>query len=178
MLARWVSATDPMTVAETSDINANTRNNNNIVWRNLNIVDLSADQEVEVSMDVSNPSKFASQIVFQDLTKFPTRPFFKTGQITIIPDEALLKIWVRGKAKPVGFKFDGKSMLVTSTLSSLDNLIIPPDFKGKIKIRFKKNKYTPNSEFHFSVKQYLFGRNSKKSILGGVDYTIQNFITQ
>ena len=34
LLARWVSATDPIT-GEGADITANVRNSNNIVWRNL-----------------------------------------------------------------------------------------------------------------------------------------------
>ena len=39
LLARIISADDPMTVVETGDVNSNTRNNNNIAWRNVNVVD-------------------------------------------------------------------------------------------------------------------------------------------
>jgi hypothetical protein len=54
MLARWVSAADPMTFAETSDITYNVRQNNNIVWRNLNIVDLGGDAMRYVSFIMRN----------------------------------------------------------------------------------------------------------------------------
>ena len=44
LLARWTSTGDTP-FGEGADINANTRNNNNIAWRNVNIVDLvSPDQ--------------------------------------------------------------------------------------------------------------------------------------
>jgi len=53
LVARWVSATDPM-IAEGNDINANTIANNNIVWRNLNI--LAGDElDRDVSLIVRNP---------------------------------------------------------------------------------------------------------------------------
>jgi Subtilase family len=40
MVSRIVSAQDPMTFPEGTNISLNTQNNNNIVWRNLNIVNL------------------------------------------------------------------------------------------------------------------------------------------
>ena len=41
MVSRIVSAQDPMTFPEGTNISLNTQNNNNIVWRNLNIVNLT-----------------------------------------------------------------------------------------------------------------------------------------
>lgn len=40
LVARWDSPTDPMTTAETNNISENARANNNIVWRNVRVVDL------------------------------------------------------------------------------------------------------------------------------------------
>ena len=40
MLSRWVSADDPMAVAEIAQTTTNVRNNNNISWKNFNVVDL------------------------------------------------------------------------------------------------------------------------------------------
>lgn len=39
LLARIVASNDPMTFNETGDLNGNVRNNNNIVWKNVNIID-------------------------------------------------------------------------------------------------------------------------------------------
>jgi hypothetical protein len=41
LLARIVSEDDPMTTAETSNISANVRANNNLAWRNVNVVNLT-----------------------------------------------------------------------------------------------------------------------------------------
>jgi hypothetical protein len=46
LLARWDAPTnpaDPMTFAEGPNVGTNTRNNNNIVWRNLNVLNLEPD---------------------------------------------------------------------------------------------------------------------------------------
>ncbi|MFN0213290.1 MAG: tyrosinase family protein [Saprospiraceae bacterium] len=39
LLARQISANDPMTFAEGANVGTNTKNNNNIVWKNISVVD-------------------------------------------------------------------------------------------------------------------------------------------
>jgi len=39
LLARWLSPDDPMTFAEGSSVHLNTKNNNNIAWKNVNVVE-------------------------------------------------------------------------------------------------------------------------------------------
>ena len=54
LIARWVSATDPMTTPEGANIDANVRGNNNIVWHNVNIIDLGGDVAGDARFLVQN----------------------------------------------------------------------------------------------------------------------------
>jgi hypothetical protein len=56
MVARLVTTQDPMTVPENSDITHNTRENNNIAWRNLNIVDLLPNSVADIDFIIRNIS--------------------------------------------------------------------------------------------------------------------------
>ncbi len=55
LLARIEATNDPMTFVETTDVNANTKNNNNIVWKNISIVNnipgISIGPEGEILCD-------------------------------------------------------------------------------------------------------------------------------
>jgi hypothetical protein len=59
ILARWISAGDPMTTPETTNIEANTRGNNNVIWRNVHIVDLVKDSSDTAQVTVRNVDEMA-----------------------------------------------------------------------------------------------------------------------
>lgn len=181
MIARWVSATDPMHTLEGTDINTNVYQNNNIIWRNLNIVSLSGDQNADVIFVVENPTQRATKLVFTDNTKFPKQTFIGNGEVTVKFDQKLIEIWKRGGGKVSGAeRIKDDVFKLTNINSVFDNLKIPPKYKGKVTISFKKTDNTPKNSFDFSVKQYIITQRtinsiSKDRILGGVDYEIRNF---
>jgi hypothetical protein len=82
MIARWVSAADPMTYPEGPDVEPNVRNNNNLVWRNLNIVDLTMASTMS-AFSMENPG--AKEGVFT----LEVRPFRRKGDPPGIRAEAL-----------------------------------------------------------------------------------------
>ena len=54
-----------MSFPETSSINYNTRQNNNIAWRNMNVVDLMLNKQVDVSFIARSLAKTSNQIMLQ-----------------------------------------------------------------------------------------------------------------
>ena len=175
MIARWVSATDPMHTIEGSDINFNVRENNNIIWRNLNIIDVTGDSEQKVAFNINSlKSENASKIVFEEITKFPKPKFLKTGKIIIQIDDKLFNYWKEGGSKSTGLKQTNPNIFeVSNNLASLDNIKLPSDYKGKISIRVIKSNNTQKNKFDFSVKQYDM-RAQAPYMLGGIDYEIWN----
>lgn len=171
MIARWVSATDPMTTPETSDINANVRGNNNIVWRNLNVVDADGDSHVAMNVEGQRKSK-RSRIVFEDQTKFPRPKFTDTGAVYVSIDEKLLSYWKSGGEKLSGMtRVDGTTFRLSDSKAYLDEILLPPDYRGLIKVYFEKSPNTTASKYYFAVQHYLLDTGIPV-LLGGVDYEI------
>jgi hypothetical protein len=67
LLSRIDTPQDPMTFAETTNVDYNTRYNNNIVWKNVNVVDLVANPVVKVTFIFRNPDRLArrSRLLFR-----------------------------------------------------------------------------------------------------------------
>jgi hypothetical protein len=173
LIARWVSETDPMHTPEGEGISTNVRENNNIVWRNLDIVALDEDADSKVVMNIAgNKRRKASRIVFADLTKFPRPKFTAGGRVTVTFDDQLLAFWKKGKGKRNGFRSVGKnSFEMTAARAWLDNVWLPDNYKGKITVTFRKGFSTPASKYDFSVRHYLLNRKAPY-LLGSVDYEL------
>lgn len=177
MIARWVSAADPIGV-ETADINANTRQNNNIVWRNLNIVDLSADDEVDVDVLLRGPERnMPLDLVFLDQAKFPKKTFLQTGMVYIIPDKNILEAWRKAGGKSKGIKQEGERLFITENGATLQNLRLPAGKEYKIKIVFRKTAATISDRFLFEIRQYTVNK-LKRVLTGGVGYEIYTYKRQ
>lgn len=173
MIARWVSAADPMHTAETTDINANTRQNNNIVWRNLNIVDLLAD-EADEEFRVMSLGRTPFSIELNDDALFPKHAFTETGKITIKLDERLYAAWKKGGAKGTGIKANGNTIEVNAPNATLDNITVA-DNKEPMKgiVHFSKNKNTLPDFYSFTVQQTTADeKKGSKTVIGGVTYDI------
>ena len=173
MIARWVSATDPMHTAEGSNIGSNVRENNNIVWRNLNVVDMSddADSKVVVNFGGMKGTK-TTQLVFEELTKFPKPKFMPAGKVIISFDDQFSEYWKKGGQKLSGLvAINANTFELAGARGTMDNLVLPENYKGRITIQFKKSTDAPRSKFDFSVKQY----NTDQGVpvlVGGVDYEL------
>jgi hypothetical protein len=180
MLARWVSVADPMTFPETSDINANVRNNNNLVWRNLNIVDLVKDGSDTVLMIVRNSSKerAAHSLVIRAPRGEAQHSFLREGQVIVQLDDTLTRAWRRGGARGQGFKAVEGGFLVSEAGAVFDNLILDRQQFGRVRLTFRKLPTTPKRQYLVDTIQYetaragLSSASSGPRLVGGVSYEI------
>jgi hypothetical protein len=78
LTARWESAADPIP-AETADIGVNTRNSNNVIWRNLEILSM-AGGDADTSF-VVRPI-LGRTLALEFVTPGP-RPYLPTGELTV-----------------------------------------------------------------------------------------------
>ena len=169
LLARWVSPADPMTVVEGIDIGANVRNNNNLVWRNVNVIDLSTDQAADASFHVRNWQDLSVPTTLRIGGAGPRRKpsFLAHGELSVRLDEQLLEAWKRGGERGSGFRARGGLLVVGPEGATLENLILPPRSDGRVVIHFGKLVTTPRTVFEVDVTQL-----SGKIVLGGVSYEI------
>lgn len=181
MLARWVSAADPMTHAETTDINANVRNNNNLVWRNLNIVDLSGDTEADGIFIVRNSGRVAlpSSLLIRATQSEAEHNFLREGQVIVELDTTLLRAWQRGGARGSGFKPTEKGFIITNPQGAVfENLILEAKQIGRARLIFRKLPTTSKRKFTVDAIQYDPRRVNREkpdvalTAIGGVSYEI------
>jgi hypothetical protein len=179
MVARWNSVTDPMATAEGPDINANVRANNNLVWRNLNIVDLLPDASGDATMDVSNPDRESGSVtlVVRPAKGEGKTSFFAVGQAFVILDPALLSAWQKGGMQGTGFKAEGDRLVIaTERGATFENLLLPYDQKGRLRVIFRRLPSTPKAEYVVDVEQRRLptfaARHQLPEVVGGVSYEI------
>ena len=99
LLSRIESTDDPMTVVETTDLNANVRKNNNIAWKNISVVDLLASAH-SGTVAVSNPSDVAKNYDLELLVDDMEigEPVYVEAEVSIKMDTTLYNAWQRGGA--------------------------------------------------------------------------------
>lgn len=175
MIARWVSAADPMTHKETIDHNANTRNNNNIIWRNLNIVDLKPDQPAEVSLEIHNP--LPRRATYSLLLRAPrsresVRSFLGRGRVDVEMSSDLYRSWVQGGRKGTGFRARRcRTFRLTGDEGlRFDNLTLKPGQVSTVTLILKRPQRLAEGTYYLDVVQ-LDSKSGKE--LGGVGYEIR-----
>ncbi len=174
LVARWVSASDPMATAETANIEANVRANNNIIWRNVNIVDLVHDAAFTARVLVRNWARAPVPVTLTVRPAKEDRNFLRFGKITLKTEEPLTKIWAKGGYKGKGFKRSREGVVITDPRGAvLDNVLLPPGFEGVVEITFtrpRKGPY-PRDTFVIEVVQTVT-RDKQSRVVGGVSYEI------
>ncbi len=176
LLARWVSPSDPMAMPETADVNANTRNNNNIVWKNVNVVALGGDAVKEtVRMLVrgvaGKDQSDAYSIVFRTPKGQPVS-FLTEGEVTVKLDDELRAIWEAGGSKSSGTKPAGDALRVSEG-ATIDNLVLLSGQSGVVEITFRRTASTPRRKYEVDVVQ-----TAPNGVAGGVSYQVNAEIGQ
>lgn len=184
LLARWVSASDPMATAEGPDINANVRANNNIVWRNVEVVGLGGDVLTRtVRMQVRNVDRGPQAYSLVLRTPEGQRASFLTeGEVSVVLDDTLAGAWRRGGSRGTGIRQSNQG-LIASEGATLDNIVLGPGQAGEARITFRRTASTPRRTYQVDVIQLGAeqqevltmgaGNRGARAVVGGVTYEIQ-----
>ena len=173
LLARWVSPNDPMTF-EGPDIGVNTRNNNNIAWRNVDSVNLVAGGLVQTRpFAIGNTLTRAarSSLVFSQ-----TGAPFQAAGGRLVADlgPTLFERWTRGGKAGKGVREVGRNQveIVDIGQASLDNLELNAGERIAFSLNFTAA--TPTQE-KIAVNVTQIGPDTTgaaRADLGGVRYDI------
>lgn len=85
---RVMSPQDPITFAETGDVGLNASNSNNIVWRNINVVDLMSSRSVTFLVRNTERKRAEVDLVFQIPQKF-----LRDGKVFVRLSPEIEKRW-------------------------------------------------------------------------------------
>jgi hypothetical protein len=177
LLVRILSAQDPLPV-EVADPNVNVRKSNNLVWRNVNVVNLVKAVSFKAAMVIRNIETGTAvvKVSFHDLIEPGVlNPFLRRGKVTVDLGAALFDIWRRGDMRGSNVAVVGSSSIQILGDGAWILLTLRDREEGTIQLRFDdvatgtlKTRTEPNV---FEVRQTNV-RSEK--VQGGVTYEIES----
>ncbi|HBL28843.1 MAG TPA: hypothetical protein DD490_18570, partial [Acidobacteria bacterium] len=178
ILSRLVTAQDPMTNPETADVNYNTRYNNNIAWKNVNVVDLTRNAVVKVLVGVRNTDRERRKlhIAFEESKRTADHSFFRRGAVTVLLGDRLAKRWAEAGLEGTGIKrIDDRTFLIADPERATITVTLDGREEDQVELVFEDTAPNPTGEgrpvdYGFVMKQEDI---EKKEIQGGVTYEIR-----
>lgn len=177
LLARIEATNDPMTFTEMSDLNANVRNNNNIAWKNVTVVDVLPNNIVNpggivaIGNPFDHPKAFFLELVVADLET--GKPIYQEAEIGIKMDDVLYKAWERGgkEAQLLDPTTEEKRKIVKGNNVIVDNISFNANEIGTLRLDFsfltKELTNKSNYVYHVIQKDVETGQ-----IIGGETFLI------
>lgn len=177
LLARIEATNDPMTSIETGDINANTRNNNNIAWKNVTVVDILPNNIVNpggvvaVTNPFNHPKTFFLELEIADLET--GKPIYQEAEVGIKMNDVLYQAWERGgkEAQLLDPTLEEKRKIVRGNHVILDNIAFNANETGTLRLDFnfltKELTDKTNYAYHVIQKDAETGQ-----IIGGETFII------
>jgi extracellular elastinolytic metalloproteinase len=122
LVSRINTPQDPMTFAEIGNIDYNVRQNNNLAWRNVNVVDLVHHPIVKATFNYRNPtqSRLRSKLLFRE--QRGGEGFLQRGQVTVDLGPKLAELWKKGGSIGRGIKLINRQTIAVSN----DGFIVVP----------------------------------------------------
>lgn len=191
LLARWVSAQDPMTFPETTNIESNVRNNNNIVWRNVNIVPAGGDATLDATIELLPVSENSINIRIGPPASEINGSFLIYGQVTLTLDYWSFKYWQANGAQGEGIQVqEDQTILITDPAGGtiegipprygsviISAVINPNEMQQFVKIHATRPVNTPARTFHLDFMQFeeIWGEGGEaiEMLIGGVTYELK-----
>jgi hypothetical protein len=167
-----------MTTAETADINFNTRQNNNIAWRNVSVVDSFPGafkiMKFLVANDFKEPVRaglrFGATLGRQD------PGFFERGTVRVALARDLAERWKAAQGRAVGIESAGDGQFrITRPDAVLEGIPLRPGEKFPVRLSFDLNRdyrpTKPGETLIFDVVQTGLPGNDR-GIVGGQRYAV------
>ncbi len=181
LLARVTDASKPndgMTFAETADIYNNVRNNNNIAWKNISILNNVADLRMWTTNILINRSIIEREPITKIIFKVPfvlpkhreeETNILKYTKISIKLDRKLYEAWKKTNIPVKGGKFDNEGMLTITG----NNIEIPVMLERRVNYTFQMQVLKPRKlpTYLTELKFDMFQVNGKK-VIGGQRFVI------
>ena len=187
-LARIVSEEDPMTNEQETYTSTNARNNNNIAWKNVTVVEaVTGSKKRKNIMGFDNDRSFGAVVLvgnpFDDARTFSIelikedieggKSIFDEAEVSLTMDETLYDVWKRSgkQSELLESTYNEKTKRVQDDHAGLGNLQFKPNEMGMLDLRFNflPEELTDKSEFIYHVVQ----KDAETSeVVGGDTYLI------
>jgi serine protease len=177
LLARIESLIDPMVSLETSNLNLNVRNNNNIAWKNITVVDVlpnlgsNPGGVIAVGNPFDYPKTFSLELEVDDIET--GKPIYQEAEIGIKMDNVVYDAWERGGRDAILIEstLEEKRKLVKGNNVLIENISFNASEIGTIRLDFnfltKELTNKENYVYHVIQKDAETGQ-----VIGGETFVI------
>jgi hypothetical protein len=181
LLAIWTAIQDPLAVPLGSSMDSNVRNNNNVAWRNVNVVDLVEDLVQQVELLVMNPHPQAATIdlVIRTGAAADGERFLDRGEVLIDLGPDLFAAWdaerriCATRSSDYEIVADDRGTNLIKPLNAVESLVpcLPLDLNKprKITLTFRGDPTAARKTFHVEVVQFVDCLE-----IGGVAYQVHD----
>lgn len=180
LLARVDTPNDPMTVVETESIPYNVTNNNNIAWKNTTVIDFIPNVVGAISGVVAVGNMTSQQRTsYLEFVADPNEQgvaLYNVAEIRVEMDDVIYDAWIDGGSVKTDFKDSekNKQKIVVDSIAKLENIIIPANTIGTIKLAFHFLTDEMNNKRHF--KFHVIQKDAATNeIIGGETYKINKY---
>ena len=163
-----------MTYPETSDLCANVLNNNNIVWKNVQVVEDKGARQAWVTVGNFQRRPAVIRLSFDTLGGKGRKSVLEWGRVTVNLGRSLFANWTAGGRKGAGVKVaEGTVIEVLSPKAWIGNLRFAPRELRTISVRFTSVKRAPGYDVYwFDITQYVSeGRRLRR--IGGQSFVLK-----
>jgi len=164
-----------MTFPEGSDLYTNVKNNNNIVWKNITVVDEFPGSGKMSWITIGSYGKRSNtKLVFSVIVKKGQRSIFDWGTIIVDLGETLFKKWKEGGSVGAGIKIlDGNQISLSKSGDWIGNIMLLEKELFTISLHFKPSKQVErNNVFFLDLTQYAVEEKSV-TVVGGQRFVLK-----
>lgn len=161
LLSRINTLSDPMFITENLYLPINVKNNNNLAWRNVSILNISENNNNQNSYSsvilVGNPQKFTRQTKFRFFEDSESNNLIDFAKVKVkFSAEIQNKITSNTILKNVQYNRADKSYLIRTKDASIENISLEPNEFGTItfEVNFFSENTTDKNSFDFKIEQY------------------------
>ena len=159
-----------MTVAETSNLYANVQNNNNIVWKNISVVDDLPGTARVTGFTIANFGEKPQALSLHFRIAREEHDLLKWGRILIDVPYILAKSLREGEAKGIEWISDTTLMIVSANSMLGGHLKLDPGEMYALNVRFVSK---GNATFGARVFNLDILQLDSKDVIGGVRFALR-----
>lgn len=166
LYVRLISDQDPMTFAEGASVYTNTRNNNNIAWKNVNVVNVLSEGEI-VELFVRNTRRTAEEITITlgmpaddrgaTLNDFATIDLIVSDELRIHLEEQGIELGGEGFER-----VDDRTLRVAGPTAELPPIWMDGRAEFKLQVSFQRRRAAPTP----TAKVYVLDVNQNFPTVG------------
>jgi hypothetical protein len=177
LLAR-IETPEGMTYPEVSNVDPNTKNNNNIAWRNITILSFGKNLSGVLPTAITNIRNVSKRPVKTKITfKIPKNTqnsILKIAEVSMVLEKSMAKNWKKNGSIGSGFRLKNDTTLILLKPETwIENIQLEPNEIRYVKVIFKLNQNIkiPRGKFNFDIIQAdNVGKTYKE--MGGVRFSL------